>query len=482
MIRKFWKEFIFFPLLTAYFIVGVAPDMTWLSLGGDAFDYVIGAEHGWAVRPTGYPTYIMLGWVFGRIPGNPFWTLGLISAFSSAIACLFIYLTIKYLTTNKWAPYIGAVTFAASFLVWSQSVIPEVYTFTTMLMVIMVYFAIRGSWYKAAIALAFCLGAHLCLVFAAVPLVVYFFWERRKHRVTARVPILIGILVLGLLPYLQTQLVVRAVETTTGLGTVVKAVSNSVMLVFGLPLTKTWDRVTEAVPIIVTGFGFGMVFWFYLKRSKIVYLMAAVVVFSTADYFFSNIPQWITYMVPAMAFGAILIGMGADRFPYRRALPLFFVVPIIFMGLNLIYYDIGRTTDKPPSGARTFYESLEMIPDDAVLYICEWGEPWLVTYYYWVENDRRFHFMFEGEFRFNPDYYTSYQESQGLEIPDDLDKYGERTRNDLFFSTWDADLFIEDFAMLNPDKDVYVVTERDGETFEDIAFGIGRYERYVFAG
>jgi len=204
-VRKCWKQILFFGAITAYFIVGIAPDMTWLSQAGDQFDYVIGAENMWAVRPTGYPAYILLGWLFERLPTNPFWNLGLFSALTSVVTCIYIFLTIKFLNNStldlskvktyfegrkgggldlsnatsvykfqqwisqssarKLAPYIGALTYASSFLVWTQSVIPEVYSLTTLVMVMAVYYALKGRWYIAAMVLAVSVGTHHIVVF-----------------------------------------------------------------------------------------------------------------------------------------------------------------------------------------------------------------------------------------------------------------------------------------------------------------------------
>lgn len=103
--KKYWIEILVFVAIAVYYVVGVAPTMTFMSLAGDGYDYVVGATNMWSVRPTGYPTYIMIGWLFERLPGDPFWNLGLLSALCAWLTCIFIYLSIKHFTPSRIAAF-----------------------------------------------------------------------------------------------------------------------------------------------------------------------------------------------------------------------------------------------------------------------------------------------------------------------------------------------------------------------------------------
>lgn len=510
---KYWKEILFFSVITAYYIVGIAPDMTWLSQGGDAFDYVIGSERMWAVRPTGYPTYILLGWLFQRLPFNPFWNLGLFSALSSVATCVFIFLTIKLLTTRpasartvktpigkpsvpiedirgaarkvvasrnrviKLAPYLGALTYAGAFLIWTQSVVPEVYALTTLLMVMATYFALRGKWYICAAVLAVGLGTHHIIVFAAVPLLVYFLYQKRLRLTTARTPICLGIGVLGLLPYLQTQLCVVGEQTTSGLGRVVQNSLGTLGFLYTLPLNYTWWRLGEFIPVLLTSVGTGLVLLFFLRWNKKIALLVALTVLPISYYALGMIPMWIVYMVPGIAFLSILIGIGASRFPYKKVLPVFLVVPVILMVLNLVFYDLGRSVDPQPTTARQFYTQLDEIPDNAIFYIHTWGEPWLVTYYYLVENDYRFDMVFQSEIIHSGEHYTDYLESNGVRMPEapghdpvtalPTGKYAGED----YFENFDTDKYLVDMKALNPGRPIYAsVGKTDEPKYDKLHF------------
>ena len=513
VLQKYWTKLLFFGAILIVYIIGVAPDMTWMSLGGDAFDYVVGAENNWAVRPTGYPTYIMLGWVFERLPGNDFWSLGLISALSSFVTCIFIFLTVRYLvrqssesfcdssgpsgvgrfTTSflpsslpaRLAPYIGAATYAGAFIVWTQSVIPEVYTITAACMVAGTYFVLQKRYWLAVLALAIGLGTHHLILLAVVPLMVYVYSLEKDKWLLVK---LCSVGSLGLLPYLQTQFCIVGQETASGLGSGLEHSLNSLGVVFTLPIEATWQRISEAGPVLISSLGVGLVLllliptvrvWRYIPipESREIRLLAVLAILPIVYYLFSNIPMWTTYTVPGVAFACILIGFGASKLSNTRWLHpgIFLVLPMVFMVFNLLAYDIGRTIDESPTSAREFYNSLEELPDDSILYITSFGEPWLTTHYYRITNNYRIDFVYEGQLRFYPEGYTARLTGRGINFPEDLDKYGEKELSTVntMYKNWDSRLFLKDFWELNLDKDIYLCEpEKGADTVEDNVFGI----------
>ncbi len=505
---------LFFTLIGVYYLAGITPDMTWVSQAGDSFDYVIGAENMWAVRPTGYPVFILIGWLFERLPFNPFWNLALLSAVSSLGASIVIYKMVQYLVDTEdkflvtfegrqgtgmamastilsyqalhrvknalgnpkiYAPYIAAATYAGSFLIWTQSIVPEVYTLTTFLSLLATYFALRGWWYRVAIVLAVAVGTHHLIVFVVGPLFLYLWYQWRNREVRQNPLIFLGIMALGFVSYLQVILGVHGTETTQGMGTVASQSLGSIGFVLALPLWETGNRLLEALPIVLTGLGTSLLLLFFLRRCREVYLLGALAILPFGYYLFSNIPMWIVYAVPAFTFASVLVGIGAARFPYGKYASLFLAFPILLMALNLTFYDIGKTIDPEPTSAREFYEGLDTIPDGAIFYLYRWGEPWLETYYYSVEKGYRFSFMFEGELKYHYESYKASVEATGIVLPDDPACYGVLAKNGLYYTEWDNPKFLEDLQILNPEKEIYVVYYQAGETFEGETFSIGRY-------
>jgi hypothetical protein len=86
--------------ISVVYLFGIAPDMTWMGLAGDAPDYVASSMLFQKAGLGGYPLYISIGWVFQQIFHygfglNPYWSLGLFSAISTVIACGYIYAFIR---------------------------------------------------------------------------------------------------------------------------------------------------------------------------------------------------------------------------------------------------------------------------------------------------------------------------------------------------------------------------------------------------
>lgn len=481
-LKKNWVEFFVFFGIAIYYLIGIAPTMTFMSLAGDGFDYVVGATNFWSVRPTGYPTYIMIGWLFERLPGDPFWNLGLFSALCAFLTCIFIYLTVYSLTKNRLASLIGALTYAGSFLVWTQAVVPQMRCFNTLLMVVAIYFVLKNRWYLAAIPLALGVGVHHTIIWALFPIVgylLYLKYKRDESVSTVNVWAFFGIICLGFLAYLQVVFCLHDQETTSGIRSILGQSGGSLGFAFALPLIKTWQRIIEAVPLLLTGLGISLILLLFVDwKKREVILIGVIALLNWCYYFFSNIHMWTFYAIPAFAFGAVLIGVGASRFPYRKSVIAFAVVPILFCGMNLAWYDIGETRDVSPTSAQNLYSNytgLHSIPDNAILYVTD-GETWLLTYYYAVEHNDRFLFLFRGELKYHTDTYYAWKTKQGIILPQkgELDKYGTWSRNKAFYSEWDDNLFLDDLVKLNPEREVYVI-ERVGKSFETLLFSIRRY-------
>jgi hypothetical protein len=432
----------------------------------------------------------MLGWFFERLPFNPFWNLGLLSAISAWLTCIFIFkfsrLLIKqYNPDVKWplAPYIAVLTYAASFLVWTQSGIPEVYTLVTLLMVMAVYFAVKSRWIACSVTLAVGVGTHHLIAFAVFAIGVYAIYRHLRGLEKIKLWLYPLIICIGFLSYLQTILPNGPEETTSGLGAVGSQSMGSIGFVFGLPLSETWARIKEAVPMLLTGLGIGYIVLPLVirKQRASVYLVWSLVGIHFAYYFFSNIPMWVVYLIPAFAFGSVLVGYGVSKLKWRQAPVWFVLVPLVFMVLNFATYDIGNTIDKSPTVARRVMTQLDTVPNGSILYLNELGEPWLETYYYWTVNPR-FNFLFEGALRFQPESYIPYKEDFGIKVPRANDnistmflKYGTLSLSGIYYTSWNATAFLDDLVLANPGVPIYVVVNRSGTEFDKLNFTFGEY-------
>ena len=137
-------------LISVVYLFGVAPDMTWIGLAGDSPDYVASAVLFQKAGLGGYPLLIGLGSLFEVVlykgfGFNMYWVMGLLSAIPTVIASGYIYAAVRlYSTKSAFPAILGTLAYAGSLLVWSQSVIPEVYSITVMFMVVGTYYLLKA--------------------------------------------------------------------------------------------------------------------------------------------------------------------------------------------------------------------------------------------------------------------------------------------------------------------------------------------------
>jgi len=473
---------VFFLGITVAYLFGVAPDMHWMSLGADAADYALGSEDMRAVRPTSYPTVIMLGWFFARLPVNVFWALGLLSAVGTLVTCAFIFLIVRRVAPqSKIAPFIGAAAYAASFVVWTQSTLPEVYSLTAMFMVIATYFVLVRRFYVAAVFLALGIGSHHLIVYAIVPLMIYIWWIKRRDPFEFSWYRMGGIIALGLLAYLQVILCAQPPnETTTGIGSLFTQTGGATPMAFQLSMNLVPQRTYEAIVQLLPFIGVGLPMLLFLPRRKEVVLLGVMAVLPLAYYYMSIPPQWVTFTVPGIAFLAILIGVGASYAAskvHEYALPLILILLILGIGLNLLCYDVGRNIDPSPSTARQYYESLDTLPDGAIVYSHTWGHAWIQTFYYMVKNydeeawpawgGCRVSVVDEGGMLYYPQWYHGELEKRGVILPDyiglEVEQMGGMLMRRPDFEDFHREEFLRTFCDVNEGRPLYIAVMTDHE-------------------
>jgi len=121
----------------------LAPSATWANSGADSGDLIAAATILGVPHPTGYPTYILLARLFQLLPvGALAYRVNLLSAVAMASAAGLICHLVQrsYNGTTRWGWIGGAVAslaFAFAPLVWSQSVVAEVYALHTLFVVVL---------------------------------------------------------------------------------------------------------------------------------------------------------------------------------------------------------------------------------------------------------------------------------------------------------------------------------------------------------
>lgn len=111
--------------------------------GSDGGDYLTSVLTGGVPHPTGYPLYLLLSSAFHILPiSTPVWQQVQVSVFASSacVACLcYLLLRLAGPSTNRfrvWFAVLCSLLLAFSQLFWSQSVIIEVYTLHSLLIIL----------------------------------------------------------------------------------------------------------------------------------------------------------------------------------------------------------------------------------------------------------------------------------------------------------------------------------------------------------
>jgi hypothetical protein len=130
-----------FALALALYLKTLAPTVG----AHDTFEFqVLSYELGIA-HPTGYPLYVLLGKLFTLVPlGNVAYRVNLSSALFAAGAVTVLYSTITWLTRQRSAGLIGALSFAFTYSFWSQAVEAEVYALNALFVAVICYLLLRS--------------------------------------------------------------------------------------------------------------------------------------------------------------------------------------------------------------------------------------------------------------------------------------------------------------------------------------------------
>jgi len=187
-------------------------------LGGDSGEFQFAAWLGGFAHPTGYPLYLLLGWLWTHLLPlhDPAWRMNAFSALWGGVATGLVYLLalrmLRQATANPWSRLLAlfaALTFAVTPTFWSQATLAEVYTLNAALvaaillgLVIWGQTGSRRVLYLSALLYGLSLAHHRTTLLY-LPAIVLFVWlvNRRRattHRVTLSPRHLVTLLLLVL--------------------------------------------------------------------------------------------------------------------------------------------------------------------------------------------------------------------------------------------------------------------------------------------
>ncbi|MEP7188562.1 MAG: DUF2723 domain-containing protein, partial [Roseiflexaceae bacterium] len=147
-------------------------------------------------HPTGYPLYIMLGWLWSQLPlgGTPAWRMNLFSASTAALAVGTLFLAARALGHAHVVAAAAALTLAVSSTFWSQATIAEVYALAALIQALLILALLRWrqrrnpdvgkGWplWASGLLLGLGLAHHRTIILMIPGALLFIFLSYRAHR------------------------------------------------------------------------------------------------------------------------------------------------------------------------------------------------------------------------------------------------------------------------------------------------------------
>ncbi len=410
------------------YLFTLEPDLTWANFGGDGGELITAAVTFGIPHPPGYPTYVLIGNLFSRLPiGTTAFRFNLLSALGTAVAAGFITGIVFWLhplindragqmrPMNKARNFRGmavavsaGLCFAFGSLVWGQAIIAEVYGLNLAFIAAFLYlliaskkFAISGLFFGLSITTH--LTSAILLPFALL------LAPRQKW------PRLMGGALVGLLPILILPLLAQSNSPLiwgqpNTLGSWWWLVSAQLYRpnLFGLALADWPERFREWSGPFLAQFAYAgwllMVVGFYGRFKTNARILSGLLVTALFYIFYAfsyNTNDAAVLLLPALLLLSIVLGFGLNYLG-KAAI----ILPIALLWLNLGqladgYYVNTITTVRP-----AIEELLEDIPAEAILLTS--GDPTIAAlwYFHHVEGMRPDIIVIDGNL-FQFDWYRA---------------------------------------------------------------------------
>ncbi len=373
----------------------LAPDITWAHYGIDGGDLITAVLTRGNPHPTGYPTYLLLGYLIEKIPLWPIYQrFNLFSAITmaGAVGILTTTAVCFFDTTTenenfKRLPVAIAVglTFAFSYLVWGQATITEIYGLFLFLCALFLWTLFQGktAW-LIGLFLGLAMTAHTTGIFL-LPLALY--KTNRKQWSTFFLGVFIGLLPFAFLPFLSSSSSPVAWGDLRSVSGWWWLVSSQIYrgYAFSLPPEEWLSRLTDwgqimgsqftwaGIPLIISGFVFAKPF---VRQTNLWLLVTAVIFFTFAFFYTTN--DAIIFTLPAWLLLSLLLYPTYEKLGWLAlALPL-----------TLILINFETNNLKNDYMIREQTESLlAEIPDKAIIETP--GDPTIFALWYFVYGEEQ---------------------------------------------------------------------------------------------
>jgi hypothetical protein len=362
-------------LALCVYLLTLAPGITWSHWCADGGDLLTAALTGRLAHPPGFPVYLALAELAVRLPGGtPAWRMNLLSAAAGAGAAAVVTLTLRQRGRTILVAMAVGATLAFAPLLWSQSLITEVYAVAALAVALNLWWWTRGREAPTR-RWAFLGGLSWGLGLSVHPVLIFSFPLWLSPRGISWVHLGAG-LSLGLLPYALLPL--RGpwpqpwgdLRWLLGWGEYVSA-RLYWGYAFGLPL-RFWPRrllawasvlARQFTPVgaVVAGWGLARLRWRDARFAWGSALALGGVSLYAIGY---DTTDSLVYLVPFLPLVALWLGEGMGALA-ERGVPrgLWLLLPAALLAWQAGEMDLSNEAE----ARRWLGEILDSAPRDAVL-------------------------------------------------------------------------------------------------------------------
>ena len=136
-----WLLPVIFLVFLFVFLWGAAPTV----LFGDGGELQTVALSGGVAHPTGYPIFIMLGQLFGRIlGGDPAYRITVMNSFFGAAALCALFMVLRKFGLSTGIALVGSMIYGLSFAFWWSAIRAEVYTLSVFMFLVSLWLVLHA--------------------------------------------------------------------------------------------------------------------------------------------------------------------------------------------------------------------------------------------------------------------------------------------------------------------------------------------------
>jgi len=349
---------LFFGVIFSILFVCKANDITQFCWANDSFSLLYGAKFLELRYPA--PLYTFVGWPVANFPfgvdaSNLIIALSVIPAFLSSIV---VFVLVKRESACRWAPWFGSIVLIGNYMYFSQSLIIEIYALLSLLMVSSFYMIKCKRYTTAVVLCGLAMSCHYMSGFFAF--VAFFFYSpdfRRKSYIAIIVASLVLIPYYFLLPVFKWQ---------TSSGNASLMAYNQVYGLLFKDFQTLSTNVVEIFRVFVVGFGLSlipMILFAKNLRESCVFLFLLICPFA---YMVINGEVSFVALVPFIPFAAIMAALGFERIRDNFSRYIIFSFSVIVL-LSMPFVMNINQIDGNPTTARSMIDEIDEMKDGSVL-------------------------------------------------------------------------------------------------------------------